>query len=37
MITGALALMKELNVRENLGHSMKDLVRILKEKCQPLF
>jgi subtilisin family serine protease len=37
MIASALALMEELNVRENLGHSMKDLVKILKNSANRTF
>ncbi len=37
MIAGALALMEELNVRENLGYSMKDLVKILKDNANRTF
>lgn len=37
MIAGALALMEEYNLRENLGYSMKDLVRILKENANRSF
>jgi subtilisin family serine protease len=37
MIAGALALMEELNVRKNLGYSMKDLTNILKENANRSF
>ena len=37
MIAGALALMEEKNQKENLGYSMKDLVRLLKQSANRKF
>ncbi|MEE9326090.1 MAG: S8 family serine peptidase [Cocleimonas sp.] len=37
MIAGGLALMEEYNLRENMGYTMKDLVRILKKNAYKAF
>jgi subtilisin family serine protease len=37
MVAGALALMQEYNERENLGLTMKDLVRVLKQSANRNF
>ena len=37
MVAGALALMQEFNVRQNLGLEMRDLVRVLKQTANRQF